>query len=235
MIGTPDGDKAQSKRSSQILDQIGDMEHPPAGPSMFSTEKAKTQDAQMSAYLREENGRQAPIGHSPSGSFGSNNNNNNSQDRPRPSFMNSPIMTTDSNSPQNGVARSDLIKSAEHILYTYLLPQAEREITIGHGMADEITRRIEEERRDDPEVFDEAKDWVFTAMERDAFPKFLEQKALGNILPSSKQLRLIVGLLAMFGGFWTAFIMIFLDYSRQHRLYVCLNFLILHCIDSAIY
>lgn len=229
MIGTPEGDKARSKRSSVILEQMGDMDHPPAGPSMFSTEKEKNQDAQLSAYLREEAGNgmepQPHIGHSPQGSFGSYASNGNgrqttSYDRPRPSFANSPVVTTDSNSPADGVHRRDLKNSAEKILYTYLLPGAEREITIRPDLVAAITRAIEEDGRDDPEIFDQAKDYVFQAMERDAFPPFLRWKALGNLLPSSIAIRTALGLLSMFGAFWTAFIMIFLDYSRLHRLWV---------------
>ena len=83
-----------------------------------------------------------------------------------------------------------------------------------------IQNDIEILGRDDPEVFDEAKDYVFQAMEREAFPKFLQQKALGNIIPPTSFFRLIIGLLSLFGGFWAGFAMIFLDYPRTKRLWV---------------
>jgi len=57
-------------------------------------------------------------------------------------------------------------------------------------------------------------------MERDAFPGFLRMKALGNLVPPSMMMRLIVGLLALFGGFWTAFVLIFLNESRTTRCWV---------------
>lgn len=224
LIGTPEGEKSQSKRSSQILEQIGDMEAPRAGPSGYISEKEKNTDAQMSAYLREEaanmnNGGGQSIGHSPSGSFGSSvGRNTTSQDRHR--GPNSPQITTDSNSPGTELNRADLTTSAEKILYTYLLPSSEREINIPHAMVAKITSDIEEWHRDDPEVFDDAADWVFQAIQRDAFPKFLAQKALGNLVTASVTLRTIVGLLGMFGGFWTAFILIFLDFTRLNRLWV---------------
>jgi len=224
MIGTPDGDKSASKRSSAILENMGDMSHLAAGPSMLMTEKEKNQDAQMSAFLREEASNGAGIpGHSPSGSLGSHasNNRSTSNDRPRPSFMNSPNeLTSDSNSPAHTVARADIRASAEKILYTYLLPGAEREIILPHAITHEITRSIEELGRDDPEVFDAAKDYVFQAMERDAFPGFLRMKALGNLVPPSMMMRVLIGLLAMFGAFWVAFILIFLDYPRHIRVWV---------------
>lgn len=191
---------------------------------MLMTEKEKTQDAQMSAFLREEASNGAGIpGHSPSGSLGSHasNNRSTSNDRPRPSFMNSPNeLTSDSNSPAHTVARADIRASAEKILYTYLLPGAEREIILPHAITHEITRSIEELGRDDPEVFDAAKDYVFQAMERDAFPGFLRMKALGNLVPPSMIMRVLIGLLAMFGAFWVAFILIFLDYPRHIRVWV---------------
>jgi hypothetical protein len=89
-----------------------------------------------------------------------------------------------------------------------------------HSITSEITVSIEERGRDDPEVFDAAKDYVFQAMERDAFPGFLRMKALGNLVPPSMMMRLIIGLLALFGGFWTAFTLIFLDASRRTRCWV---------------
>jgi hypothetical protein len=62
-----------------------------------------------------------------------------------------------------------------------------------------------------------AKDYVFQAMERDAFPGFLRMKALGNLIPPTLVMRLIIGLIAMFGAFWTGFVLIFLDMSRSIR------------------
>lgn len=232
MIGTPDGEKSGSKRSSAMLEGLGNMDHPAGGPSMLSTEKEKNQDAQMSAFLRSEgtngngNGNGNVIGHSPSTSVGSNQLQTTiSNERPpRPSFMGSPGMHHSDSSPEHTVARQDIRQSAEKILYTFLLPGSEREIAIPDQLVQEIITSIEEHGRDDPEVFDAAKDYVFQAMERDAFPGFLRAKALGNLVPTSMTLRLVIGLLAMFGAFWAGFILIFLNYDRQTRAWVsCLE------------
>jgi hypothetical protein len=228
MIGTPEGDKSQSKRSSAILESLGDMNHPVAGPSMFTSEKEKNQDAQMSAFLREETANGSNIRQSPPGSISSHQSGvgqtQSNERQPRPSFMSSPLeLATDSDSPGHTVARADIRASAEKILYTFLLPGAEREIILPHEITHEITVSIEERGRDDPEVFDAAKDYVFQAMERDAFPGFLRMKALGNLVPPSMMMRLILGLLSMFAAFWVAFILIFLDYSRHIRVWVCFN------------
>lgn len=219
MIGTPDGDKSGSKRSSAMLEGLGNMEHHAGGPSMLATEKERSQDAQMSAFLRSE----GVNGHSPSNSVGSNNlrSTTSMERRPRPSFMESSNHPSE-DSPEHTVARPDIRQSAEKILYTFLLPGAEREIGIPDELVQEIIISIEEHGRDDPEVFDAAKDYVFQAMERDAFPGFLRAKALGNLVPTSMTMRLAIGLLSMFGAFWSGFILIFLDYSRSTRAWVSL-------------
>ncbi|KEZ42245.1 Regulator of G-protein signaling domain-containing protein [Scedosporium apiospermum] len=218
LVGTPE---PGSKRSSAILESLGELNHPVAGPSMYATEKERSQDAQMSAFLRED---QLGAQDSPHGS-----NNRNS-----PRTADTPLdPTSDSNSPANAVVRQDIRASAEKILYTFLLPGAEREITLPDSITRDITIAIEEQGRDDPEVFDVAKDYVFQAMERDAFPGFLRMKALGNLIPPTLILRLILGLVAMFGAFWTSFILIFLDRSRETRLWLILPFTVgVYCLAS---
>ena len=189
-----------------ILDSMGDLEPRPAGPSMYATEKERDQDAQMSAYLREEAIEEGlQTGSQPA--------------KPSPQFS-TPRDMTDSNSPGHTVLRQDIKASAEKILYTFLLPGAEREITLPGSITTDVTVAIEEMGRDDPEVFDVAKDYVFQAMERDAFRGFLRMKALGNLIPPTLVMRLIIGLVAMFGAFWTAFVLIFLDKSAETRAWV---------------
>lgn len=211
LVGTPEMDKAGSKRSSAILENMGELNHPAAGPSMYATEKEKDQDAQMSAYLREEAHDSPQSSADPRDAA-----------RPSPHFSTSRSrdITSESNSPAHAVARQDIRASAEKILYTFLLPGAEREITLPGSITQDVTAAIEEYGRDDPEVFDVAKDYVFQAMERDAFPGFLRMKALGNLIPPSLIMRLIFGLVAIFGGFWAGFVLIFLDMDRLTRCWV---------------
>ncbi|TLS22626.1 uncharacterized protein PpBr36_05595 [Pyricularia pennisetigena] len=213
LVGTPDAEK-MSKRSSGILESMGGLDHG-AGPSRFghNTEKARDQDAQMSAFLRDE------------ASHGIHDSPQSSQSRnARPSGSTPRDLTTDSNSPMHAVAREDIRASAEKILYTFLLPGAEREIVLPGSITQDVTTAIEEFGRDDPEVFDVAKDYVFQAMERDAFPGFLRMKALGNLIPPTLIMRLILGMVSMFGGFWTAFVLIFLNMPWQVRLWLILPF-----------
>jgi hypothetical protein len=224
LVGTPDPEKS-SNRSSGILEQLGDMNHPVAGPSMYASEKEKDQDAHMSAFLREDRGDNHESPHSSSGR----------QRRPSANLSTPREVATDSNSPAHTVARQDIRASAEKILYTFLMPGAEREITLPGSITQEVTAAIEEAGRDDPEVFDVAKDYVFQAMERDAFPGFLRMKALGNLIPPTLTMRLIIGLVSMFGGFWAGFVLIFLDESRMVRNWVRISLILSHCTQLTIW
>jgi len=233
LISTPDLEKGGSKRSSQALDNYNlDRTSSDQGPSGTtnghgpSKERLST-DQRLSAFLRNDAGYKD----TPQNSQGSRSEDvtPGSEQPPRPSFMTnqsaSPSPLDHSNSsPQHTVARADIRASAEKILYTFLLPGAEREIILPQGILNEITNAIEKEGRDDPEVFDAAKDYVFQAMERDAFPGFLRAKALGNLVHPSMMLRLIIGLVSMFAAFWTAFVLIFLDKGRVTRCWVILPF-----------
>ena len=121
---------------------------------------------------------------------------------------------------QRLINRSDLRSAAEKILYTYLLPGSEKEVVLPREMVLDIQTAIEKDGRDDPEMFDVAREYIFQAMEREAFPGFLKAKAMGNLIPVSCLARLILGLLGLFGGFWAGFAMIFLGYSRVTRCWV---------------
>lgn len=236
LVETPELEKHGSKRSSYILDHMGEM-NDPSGPSTNLNAEEKIKDQHLSAYLRQDNGNGNGNGahHSPQSSLESQQSNlrrsgdrpSNGTDRerpPRPSFMtNGSPRRTNSNSPAQTIARADIRASAEKILYTFLLPGSEREIILPQGILTDITTSIEEEGRDDPEVFDAAKDYTFQAMERDAFPGFLRAKALGNLVPPSSFLRLCLGLLGLFGGFWAGFACILLDEPKHIRSWVSPN------------
>lgn len=233
LVDTPELEKSGSLRSSQVLDQFGDMGDP-AGPSTHLAFDEKVKDQHLSAFLRQENGNGKENGngigiangndqHTPHSSFGSQDSavRGSGERPPRASFMGSQRGTRpDSSSPAHTVARADIRASAEKILYTFLLPGSEREIHLPREILQDITTSIEEDGRDDPEVFDAAKDYTFQAMERDAFPGFLRSKALGNLVPPSLFLRLCLGLLGMFGGFWAGFACIFLDRPKHIRCWV---------------
>lgn len=229
LVQTPEGENTGSKRSSALLESIGNLEgndREAAGPSMYKTEKVKNQDGQISAFIRESGngngfGNERVIGHSPSGSTGSQAHQTSSNDHPRPSFMSSPqVQTSDSNSPEHTIAREDIRTKAQDVLATYILPGSLRQIILPNVLVEEITIAIEQHGRDDPDLFDAAKDYVFQAMERDAFPGFLRAKALGNITPASLLYRLILGMLALLAGTWAGSVLCMLGATRRERIWV---------------
>lgn len=232
LVATPDLEKAESKGSSaNVLDHMdtpGDAPLAEAGPSGahgdFDTNE-KEADQMLSEFLRSDgrNNNNTGHGHSSQNSNGSNEpGRNESSDQPRTSSG----TQNDSSSPGHTVARADIRASAEKILYTYLLPGAEREIVLPDEMVSGIINLVEDDGRDDPEVFDPAKDYVFQAMERDAFPGFLQAKALGNLVPLSIVARLAFALISFGGGFWAAFYVVLSNQHRDIRCWVILPFVV---------
>jgi hypothetical protein len=72
-----------------------------------------------------------------------------------------------------------------------------------------------------PDLFHAQKVYIFKALEQDAFPRFLRAKAFGNLTPMGSFVRLVLGLIVLWGGFVLAFSLIFLDYKpRLTRLWV---------------
>jgi hypothetical protein len=229
LVATPDLEKADSKGSSAALDNLehlGDIPLTEAGPSGlrrgFRDYDDKDADQRLSAFLRSDGHTSQ---HSPQSSLGSQNAARlpSNEQPPRPSSG----TQNESNSPGHTVTRHDIRASAEKILYTYLLPGAEREIVLPEEMVSTIINLIEDDGRDDPEVFDPAKDYVFQAMERDAYPGFLQAKALGNLVPLTVVTRLALALISFGGGFWGAFYVVLRDKPRHIRCWVSLSFMLL--------
>ncbi|KAF7715418.1 Regulator of G protein signaling (RGS) domain-containing protein [Penicillium ucsense] len=219
LVATPDMERIDSRGSAMLenLESLGDIPLVEASPSrMHQNEKDRDADHRLSAFLRSE----GHTSHSPQNSVGSQQS---GLDR-RPSSGNG--NGVDSTSPGHTVGRHDIRASAEKILYTYLLPGAEREIVLPETMVSTCINLIEDDGRDDPQVFDSAKDYVFQAMERDAFPGFLQAKALGNLVPLSIVARLAFALICFGAGFWAAFYVVLRNEPRHVRCWVILPFAI---------
>lgn len=228
LVATPDMERADSKRSSAMLDNLenlGDIPLTEAGPSRLrgfqENEKDRDADQRLSAFLRSEGHTTSPSRQNSMGSSGESAHQISSFEDGRDT---PDSRLNDSTSPGHTVARNDIRASAEKILYTYLLPGSEREIMLPETMVSTIINLVEDDGRDDPEVFDPAKDYVFQAMERDAFPGFLQAKALGNMVPLSIILRLAFALISFGGGFWAAFYVVLRNKPRNIRCWVCLLF-----------
>lgn len=71
-----------------------------------------------------------------------------------------------------------------------------------------------------PEFFHPAKNWIFKALEEDAFVRFLRAKAFSNLTKMTGLICLGLGLLSLWAGFVVAFSLVFLDEARRKRLWV---------------
>lgn len=75
-----------------------------------------------------------------------------------------------------------------------------------------------------PDYFHVQKNYIFKALEEDAFVRFLKSKAFSNLTRLSSHLRLFAGLFCLWCAFVVAFTLIFLDYKpKVRRLYVSLH------------
>lgn len=132
----------------------------------------------------------------------------------------------------SAVTRTDLIASAERIYLRYMVPGSEKEIYLppslrihtfplsSSQLPSAQTSQYEIESAalaQVPDMFHPQKEYVFHAMEQDAYPRFLRAKAFGNLTPVSALVRLCVGLLALWAALATAFSLIFLDVKPKSK------------------
>lgn len=125
------------------------------------------------------------------------------------------------------IEKHALVESAERIYLRYLLPGAEREVYLPTALRLSNFPVSSEGHTSPliPDLFHAQKLYIFRALEQDAFPRFLRAKAFGNLTPMSSFVRLVLGLLVLWGAFVLAFTFIFLDWKpRRVRAWVILPF-----------
>lgn len=115
------------------------------------------------------------------------------------------------------ITRKNLRQSSQMLLNTYFNDSNERHILIPQDLIIDIQNAITVQGRDDPEVFDSAREYVFKAMEYDAYPKFLRTHALQNVTDKSAMFRLLGAILCSIAGFWASYYMIFYDSVKSNR------------------
>lgn len=115
------------------------------------------------------------------------------------------------------ITRKNLRQSSNMIYNTYFNPSSERHILIPQELAADVQNAIINAGRDDPEVFDAAREYVFKSMEYDAYPLFLRTHALRNVTERSATFRLLGSILSAMAGFWAAYYMIFYNDTKSNR------------------
>ncbi|QPG76699.1 hypothetical protein FOA43_004093 [Brettanomyces nanus] len=113
------------------------------------------------------------------------------------------------------VTRVTLRQSSRNILNTYFLNGSDRRILIPDEMRQRVIYAIETVGRDDPEVFDECREYVFKAMEHEAYPNFLRDSAMCNVTSRSAVIRMFLAIFCAFAAFWTGYTLIFLNYKPK--------------------
>lgn len=130
------------------------------------------------------------------------------------------------------ITRTDLVASAERIYTRYLQPGCEKEIYLppslrihafplsSHSLPSPSLPDFEvasSALAQVPDMFHPQKEYVFHAMEQDAYPRFLRAKAFGNLTPVSALVRLCIGLLVLWVALATAFSLVFLDVKPKSK------------------
>ena len=138
------------------------------------------------------------------------------------------------------ISRSDLISSAERIFSRYLMPGADKEIYLPPALRltsfplssstlpppDHPDYELEAAAQAEvPDMFHKQKEFVYSQLKEESFPRFLRAKGFGNLTRMSSVVRLAIGLGALWAGLATAFAFIFLATEpRSTRLWVSHHF-----------
>lgn len=134
------------------------------------------------------------------------------------------------------LSRTDLISSAERIYSRYLMPNSQKEIYLPSSLripsfpivsstlpAPSSAAYLPQATAQAavPDMFHAQKEWVYENLRGGSWPRFLRDKAFGNLVGISRVVRGGVGLMALWVGLATGFAFIFLDTKpRETRLWV---------------
>ncbi|ODV66175.1 hypothetical protein HYPBUDRAFT_12742 [Hyphopichia burtonii NRRL Y-1933] len=143
--------------------------------------------------------------------------------------------TTTSSENHSFITRNNLKESSHNLLLKYFVEDSEKNLNLPQNLNDFIIKSIEVDGRDDPDIFNQVKSFVFNKIENDHLPKFLNFMAIRNI-NKSINIRIILGFISLFIGFWIAYSLIFLNYYKGYRAVIVIPFLIsFYCLISSIY
>ncbi|KAI3406160.2 RAX1 [Candida oxycetoniae] len=144
----------------------------------------------------------------------------------------SPAASSNNNS---FITRENLRESSHNLLLKYFVEDSEKNLNLPQQLNAYIIKSIEVDGRDDPDVFNYVKNFIYNRLENDHLPKFLDFMATRNI-NHSNFLRIVLGFFFIFGSFWMSFIFVFLNYRKGLRpVIVAPYFIGFYFIVSSIY
>lgn len=127
--------------------------------------------------------------------------------------------------PNSFISRQTLKDSSHNLLLKYFVQDSEKNLNIPERLNTFIIDAIEVDGRDDPDVFNTVKKYVFNRLENDHLPNFLNFVAIKNINKSINA-RVVIGFFFLFISFWIAFSLIFLNESKRYRCVVIFTFFV---------
>ncbi|KAG5422108.1 RAX1 [Candida metapsilosis] len=152
-----------------------------------------------------------------------------------PSLLERLIRDSPATSQGSFINRGKLRESSHNLLLKYFVEDSEKNLNLPSHVNDFIIKSIEVDGRDDPDVFNYVKHYVFNRLENDHLPKFLDFMATRNINHSNLG-RIITGFFLLFIAFWVSFILVFLNYRKGLRPVIVAPFLVaFYLIVSSIY
>ncbi|CCE88887.1 Piso0_001677 [Millerozyma farinosa CBS 7064] len=159
-----------------------------------------------------------------------------------PSVIEKLIRNTPNGSETNSfVTRDKLKESSQNLLLKYFVEDAEKNLSLPDSINNHVIKAIEVDGRDDPDVFNHVKIFVFNRLENQYLPTFLNIVAIKNINrvnqnPFLSFARVVLGFFLLLIAFWIAYIFIFLNYKKGHRLYIIIPFFLSgYCLISSMY
>ncbi|KAI5969564.1 RAX1 [Candida margitis] len=167
---------------------------------------------------------------------GSNNRHSNRRESTvNPSLLERLIRDSPATSNGSFINRENLRESSHNLLLKYFVEDSEKNLNLPPQVNAYIIKSIEVDGRDDPDVFNYVKHYVFNRLENDHLPKFLDFMATRNINHSNFA-RIVVGFFLLFIAFWVSFILVFLNYRKGLRPVIVLPYLFaFYLIVSSIY
>jgi hypothetical protein len=128
---------------------------------------------------------------------------------------------------KGNITRQTLKSSSRNIMNTYFQENSPKKLILPDRIIRKVKHDIELQGRDDPDVFEDAKNYVYSSMERDSFVFFLQKMAIHNLNYKSCVIRLVIGLFMLFAAFWIAYSLIFVDIKpKAIRAVILVPFLI---------
>ncbi|KAK6202310.1 uncharacterized protein RJT21DRAFT_18849 [Scheffersomyces amazonensis] len=168
--------------------------------------------------------------------FGIDDSDDNRRSVLNPSLLERLIKESPASTANNSfITRDNLRESTHNLLLKYFVEDSEKNLNLPYNLNNHIIKSIEVDGRDDPDIFNNVKNFVFSKIENEHLPKFLNFMAIRNI-NHSNFFRIFLGFILLFGAFWISYIFVFLDYRKTLRpVIIAPYFIAFYCLVSSIY